>query len=80
MRDYVDRGYLPETKRILDCGFALRRMDASIPDVSSTSWTSFMTGVNPGEHGIYGFMELGPCVVGEEAVLKGEKSFVAKLF
>ncbi len=60
LQDYVDRGYLPETKRILDCGFALRRMDASIPDVSSTSWTSFMTGVNPGEHGIYGFMELEP--------------------
>ena len=33
---------------------------ASIPDVSSTSWTSFMTGVNPGEHGIFGFMDLSP--------------------
>jgi len=33
-------------------------MTASIPEVSSTSWSTFMTGVNPGRHGIYGFMEL----------------------
>jgi predicted AlkP superfamily phosphohydrolase/phosphomutase len=35
-------------------------MNASVPDVSSVSWTSFSTGVNPGEHGIYGFTELEP--------------------
>jgi predicted AlkP superfamily phosphohydrolase/phosphomutase len=35
-------------------------MNASIPDVSSVSWTSFATGVNPGEHGIYGFMDVQP--------------------
>lgn len=57
---YVQKGILPNIKRILSGGFGLNQMDASIPDVSSTSWTSFMTGVNPGEHGIYGFMELRP--------------------
>jgi predicted AlkP superfamily phosphohydrolase/phosphomutase len=35
-------------------------MRASIPDISSVSWTSFNTGVNPGEHGIYGFTDLKP--------------------
>ncbi len=58
--DYIDSGILPNFKRILDSGYRLLQMDASIPDVSSTSWTSFMTGVNPGEHGIYGFMDLEP--------------------
>ncbi|MBI1912755.1 MAG: alkaline phosphatase family protein [Deltaproteobacteria bacterium] len=58
LSEYMERGYLPNFKRILGSGFNLAQMDASIPDVSSTSWTSFMTGVNPGEHGIYGFMEL----------------------
>jgi predicted AlkP superfamily phosphohydrolase/phosphomutase len=47
-------------KKILGEGFILRSMTASIPDVSSVSWTSFATGVNPGEHGIYGFMDLEP--------------------
>lgn len=56
--DYLEKGYLPNLKKILASGFRLHQMDASIPDVSSTSWTSFMTGVNPGEHGIFGFMDL----------------------
>lgn len=60
LNDYIAKGYLPNLKAILTQGFALRQMDASIPDVSSTSWTSFATGVNPGEHGIYGFMDLSP--------------------
>ncbi|MFQ5900236.1 MAG: alkaline phosphatase family protein [Thermodesulfobacteriota bacterium] len=60
LKDYIAKGELPNLKQILEQGFDLNRMDASIPDVSSTSWTSFMTGVNPGEHGIYGFMDLRP--------------------
>jgi len=55
----MDKGVMPELKRITVAGYTLTQMDASVPDVSSTSWTSFMTGVNPGEHGIYGFLELG---------------------
>ena len=35
-------------------------MEASLPEVSSTSWATFMTGVNPARHGIYGFMDLEP--------------------
>lgn len=57
---YISKGYLPNIKRILGDSFHLHQMDASIPDVSSVSWTTFMTGVNPGEHGIYGFLDLHP--------------------
>lgn len=35
------------------------------PAVSSVSWTSFMTGVGPGRHGIFGFTDLKP---GERAM------------
>ncbi len=58
--NYLAKGLLPNLKEILVRGFKLNQMDASIPDVSSTSWASFMTGVNPGEHGIFGFMDLRP--------------------
>ena len=51
---------MPNLKEILGQGFVLHRMNASIPDISSVSWTSFNTGVNPGEHGIYGFTDLSP--------------------
>jgi len=36
---------------------ALRRMEVTLPEISAVSWPSFMTGKNPGEHGIYGFTE-----------------------
>ena len=55
---YIEKGVLPNIAKILSKGFALKQMDASIPDVSSTSWASFFTGVNPAEHGIFGFMGL----------------------
>jgi len=35
-------------------------MRSSIPTISSVSWTNFMTGQNPGEHGIYGFTDVKP--------------------
>ncbi|MBE9532198.1 MAG: alkaline phosphatase family protein [Proteobacteria bacterium] len=58
--NYIDKGYLPAFKKILGDGHKLCQMDASVPDVSSTSWTSFMTGVNPAAHGIFGFTDLRP--------------------
>lgn len=57
---YLSQGGMPHLRKILDQGFGLHSMNASIPDVSSVSWTSFATGVNPGEHGIYGFMDVQP--------------------
>lgn len=36
------------------------RMTVSIPEISAVSWSSFMTGTQPGEHGIYGFVDLVP--------------------
>ena len=36
------------------------QMDTTIPEISSVAWSSFMTGKNPGEHGIYGFTNLVP--------------------
>lgn len=60
LSEYIEKGRLPNVRRIVSQGYSLVQMDASIPDVSSTSWASFITGVNPGEHGIFGFTELRP--------------------
>jgi predicted AlkP superfamily phosphohydrolase/phosphomutase len=57
LRKFADEGLMPNVARLIDDG-TLCSMTASIPEVSSTSWSTFMTGVNPGRHGIYGFMEL----------------------
>jgi predicted AlkP superfamily phosphohydrolase/phosphomutase len=57
---YTEKDIMPNLKKILNQGSRLYQMNASIPDISSVSWTSFNTGVNPGEHGIYGFTDLKP--------------------
>jgi predicted AlkP superfamily phosphohydrolase/phosphomutase len=57
--DLKKSGCIPNIAKILQNGF-LGRMEVCIPEISSVSWTSFMTGKQPGEHGIYGFMDLKP--------------------
>ena len=59
MKRFIDEGVMPNTAALIKTG-ALCRMTTSLPEVSSVAWTSFMTGVNPGRHGIYGFMDLRP--------------------
>jgi len=55
--DMIDRGVMPNTKRIM-AGGVLRDMTVTLPEISSVSWSTFMTGKNPGEHGIFGFTDL----------------------
>jgi predicted AlkP superfamily phosphohydrolase/phosphomutase len=52
-------GVMPNVAARIDAGH-LRSMRASLPEISSVSWSSFMTGVDPGQHGIFGFTDLDP--------------------
>jgi len=52
-------GVMPRTAAIIRGG-RLKQMRASLPPVSSVSWSSFMTGANPGEHGVFGFTDVDP--------------------
>lgn len=60
LRSKLKNGTMPALGNILDSGYRLHQMKASLPDISSVSWTSFITGVNPGEHGVFGFTHLAP--------------------
>ncbi|MCP5108673.1 MAG: hypothetical protein GY950_35130 [bacterium] len=57
LKKFADTGVMPNAKRLIE-KYGLVKTRAPLPEVSSVSWTSFMTGMNPGEHGIYGFMEI----------------------
>jgi predicted AlkP superfamily phosphohydrolase/phosphomutase len=59
VQQLVARGVMPALGRLLATGTAAP-MRSSIPTISSVSWAGFMTGCNPGKHGIYGFTELRP--------------------
>jgi predicted AlkP superfamily phosphohydrolase/phosphomutase len=59
MRRLIDEGRLPNAARLEQKG-SLLRMDSMWPWVSSVAWSSMMTGVNPGKHNIYGFVDRDP--------------------
>jgi predicted AlkP superfamily phosphohydrolase/phosphomutase len=59
LRDLTGRGRLGNMNRLFQTG-CFGKMEVSIPEISSVSWSSFMTGANAGRHGIYGFMDLRP--------------------
>lgn len=42
---------------------AFLKMETVLPPVSPVAWTSFLTGVGPGAHGIFGFTDLRPGAV-----------------
>jgi predicted AlkP superfamily phosphohydrolase/phosphomutase len=53
------RGVMSTMARLMDIG-TIHRMKASLPEISSVSWTDFMTGMNAGGHGIFGFTDFKP--------------------
>jgi predicted AlkP superfamily phosphohydrolase/phosphomutase len=59
VQDLIARGLMPNLGRLVGTG-TLAPMRSSIPTISSVSWTGFMTGRNPGKHGVYGFTDVKP--------------------
>ena len=59
VRDLVAQGVMPQLGKLLATG-TVAPMRSSIPVISSVSWTTFMTGRNPGKHGVYGFTDVKP--------------------
>ncbi len=59
LKDLKNRGRIPNMASIFERGY-FGQMSVCIPEISSVSWSSFMTGTQSGEHGIFGFMDLQP--------------------
>ena len=55
--DYMERGIMPEFSGLCKMG-RLSRMKSTLPEISSVAWSSFITSTNPGQHGIFGFVEI----------------------
>jgi predicted AlkP superfamily phosphohydrolase/phosphomutase len=59
LRDLAANGTMPNVARLIELGH-LSKMKVTLPEISAVSWPSFMTGVNPGTHGIFGFLDPKP--------------------
>lgn len=59
LKKHVEAGDFPHLKRILQSG-DLHRMNSVQPCISSVAWSTYMTGVNPARHRIFGFVDRKP--------------------
>jgi predicted AlkP superfamily phosphohydrolase/phosphomutase len=63
----MDRGLMPNLKRIVGQGSS-GNLHSVTPPVSGPAWVSFMTGKDPGRHGIYDFHQFLPGRCGKRVV------------
>jgi len=54
---WVKAGYLPNIARLLEQGTRASLHSVILP-FTPQAWGSFMTGMNPGNHGVFGFKEM----------------------
>jgi predicted AlkP superfamily phosphohydrolase/phosphomutase len=59
LNELMANGVMPEMAKLVQAG-TLRPLKSTLPSVSSVAWTSFRTGLNPGQHGITGFTDRRP--------------------
>ena len=51
----IDRGLMPRLKQFIDGGVR-GPLETTIPPITPTAWVSWMTGKNPGKHGVFEFL------------------------
>lgn len=56
LQPLIDAGRLPSLAAIQQRG-SWGRLDSTMPPFTATAWSSFISGQNPGQHGILGFQE-----------------------
>jgi predicted AlkP superfamily phosphohydrolase/phosphomutase len=52
---WVEQGFLPTFNKLINTS-SYGELESTIPPFSPQAWTAFMTGVNPGKHGIFDFV------------------------
>ncbi|MFN2185295.1 MAG: alkaline phosphatase family protein, partial [Anaerolineae bacterium] len=55
---WIEAGELPNLQKLIQEG-ASGKLRSTLPPISSSSWSSFATGVNPGKHGLVDFVYPG---------------------
>jgi predicted AlkP superfamily phosphohydrolase/phosphomutase len=68
-------GRMPALAGLAARGF-VAPLESTVPPVTAPAWSSFITGQNPGRHGIYQFYEIDPW--SERALGRGAPTFLAE--
>jgi len=59
-RRWIDEGRLPAFARLLRQGGDFRALGTSLPPQTPVAWSNFITGMDPGGHGIFDFIHRDP--------------------
>ncbi len=62
LQELLAQGVMPNLRALITPN-SFRPIDSVMPPISSVAWSSFMTGRNPGRHGIFGFIERNPATM-----------------
>lgn len=55
IRPWAKAGHLPNLARLIELGVS-GELESTLPPVTSPAWPTFMTGKNPGRHGVFDFI------------------------
>ncbi len=72
IKPWVEKGRLPNIAQVLENG-AHGPLRSTMPPMTFPAWTSFMTGKNPGKHGIFDFTRQRPGTYDLEFVNGGQR-------
>jgi predicted AlkP superfamily phosphohydrolase/phosphomutase len=53
---WIEAGYLPNLSKLISGGVHAD-LNSTLPPVTSPAWPTFMTGCNPGKHGVFDFIQ-----------------------
>jgi predicted AlkP superfamily phosphohydrolase/phosphomutase len=56
IRPWIAEGKMPNVAKLMKAGVS-GSLESILPPITPPAWTSFMTGKNPGKHGIFNFVE-----------------------
>ena len=56
LRPWAEAGHLPNLHKLMKDGVH-RDLNSTMPPVTSPAWPTFMTGCNPGKHGVFDFIQ-----------------------
>ncbi len=59
LQRFADEGVLPNFKRLIDEG-DFKPLGTTMPPLSPVAWSTFITGMDPGGHGIFDFIHRDP--------------------
>ena len=59
---YVERGLMPNVGRLIEQG-AFKPLGTSMPPLSPVAWSTLITGMDPGGHGVFDFIHRDPATL-----------------